>query len=114
MRGFFEPAHPGNGPAGNGAAEIDGRPNYGGDARRGGQAAGAAAPPGESRPGASRPEESRPSAAAAKLDQIKDLYLTAEAIGEDALTRHFQQVSERQRQLIREYFNEVASGSSDS
>jgi hypothetical protein len=44
----------------------------------------------------------------AKLDQIKDLYLTAEAIGEDALTTHFDQVSERQRQLIREYFDQVA------
>ncbi len=45
----------------------------------------------------------------AKLDQIKDLYLTAEAIGEDALTKHFEQVSERQRQLIREYFDQVAA-----
>jgi hypothetical protein len=57
---------------------------------------------------------SRPATpAAAKLDQIKDLYLTAEAIGEDALAKHFQQVSERQRQLIREYFDQVVSGSSD-
>jgi hypothetical protein len=45
----------------------------------------------------------------AKLDQIKDLYLTAEAIGEDALTKHFHQVSERQRQLIKEYFDQVAA-----
>jgi nicotinate-nucleotide--dimethylbenzimidazole phosphoribosyltransferase len=44
-----------------------------------------------------------------KLDQIKDLYLTAEAIGEDALAMHFQQVSDRQRQLIKEYFDEVAT-----
>jgi hypothetical protein len=44
-----------------------------------------------------------------KLDQIKDLYLTAEAIGEDALNRHFQQVSDRQRQLIKEYFDQVAT-----
>jgi hypothetical protein len=43
-----------------------------------------------------------------KMDQIKDLYLTAEAIGEDALGQHFLQVSERQRQLIREYFDHVA------
>jgi hypothetical protein len=43
-------------------------------------------------------------AAAAKLDQIKDLYLTAEAIGEDALDKHFDQVSHRQRELIREFF----------
>jgi hypothetical protein len=39
-----------------------------------------------------------------KLDQIKDLYLTAEAIGEDALVRHFDALSQRQRALIREYF----------
>lgn len=45
-----------------------------------------------------------PEAAAAKLDQIKDLYLTAEAIGDDALVKHFEQVSERQRDLIREFF----------
>jgi hypothetical protein len=46
----------------------------------------------------------RPEAAAAKLDQIKDLYLTAEAIGEDALGKHFDQVSQRQRDLIRDFF----------
>jgi hypothetical protein len=44
---------------------------------------------------ASRPL--RPAPAQAKLDQIKDLYLTAEAIGEDALVRHFEEVSSRQR-----------------
>jgi hypothetical protein len=50
---------------------------------------------------------------AAKMDQIKDLYLTAEAIGEDALDKHFQQVSERQRQLIREYFDQVVGGQAE-
>jgi hypothetical protein len=50
------------------------------------------------------PPRSMPEAAAAKLDQIKDLYLTAEAIGEDALDKHFDQVSQRQRELIREFF----------
>ena len=50
---------------------------------------------------------------AAKMDQIKDLYLTAEAIGEDALDQHFQLVSERQRQLIREYFDEPVTGNAD-
>ena len=49
----------------------------------------------------------------AKLEQIKDLYLTAEAIGEDALERHFQQVSERQRQLIKEYFTQVVGGGAE-
>ena len=42
----------------------------------------------------------------AKMDQIKELYLTAEAIGEDALVRHFDEVSQRQRDLIREYFKQ--------
>ena len=51
-----------------------------------------------------------PPAAAAKLDQIKDLYLTAEAIGEDALDKHFDQVSQRQRQLIREFFERSGPG----
>jgi hypothetical protein len=51
-----------------------------------------------------------PDAATAKLDQIKDLYLTAEAIGEDALDRHFDQVSQRQRELIREFFERSGPG----
>ena len=61
-----------------------------------------AAPPPPSAP----PAPARPmaDAAAAKLDQLKDLYLTAEAIGEDALDKHFDQVSQRQRELIREFF----------
>jgi hypothetical protein len=60
---------------------------------------------------ASSPPEPAPVAkvGAAKLDQIKDLYLTAEAIGDEALERHFQQVSDRQRQLIREYFDQTAA-----
>ncbi len=60
------------------------------------------------------PDPSLPDATgAAKLDQIKDLYLTAEAIGEEALTKHFQQVSDRQRQLIREYFDQVTAQNGD-
>jgi hypothetical protein len=51
-----------------------------------------------------------PPEAEAKLDQIKDLYLTAEAIGEDALDKHFDQVSQRQRELIREFFLRSESG----
>jgi hypothetical protein len=49
----------------------------------------------------------------AKMDQIKDLYLTAEAIGEDALDQNFDLVSDRQRQLIREYFNQVGAIQAD-
>jgi hypothetical protein len=40
------------------------------------------------------------------LGQIKDLYLTAEAIGAENLDKHFQQLLERQRQLISDYFKE--------
>jgi hypothetical protein len=36
--------------------------------------------------------------------------VTAEAIGEDALGKHFDELSERQRQLIREYFNQAGVG----
>jgi hypothetical protein len=43
-------------------------------------------------------------AAVAKLDQLKDLYFAAEAIGEDRLDQHFDQVSQRQRELIKEFF----------
>jgi len=50
------------------------------------------------------PPRSMAEAAVTKLDQIKDLYLTAEAIGDDALDKHFDQVSQRQHELIREFF----------
>jgi hypothetical protein len=59
-----------------------------------------------------QPESDEPPVIA-KMDQIKDLYITAEAIGEDALDQHFQQVSDRQRQLIREYFEQVAANGAD-
>ena len=46
-----------------------------------------------------------------KIEQIKDLYLTAEAIGEDALGQHFDQLRQRQRSLIREFFEKAGLGS---
>jgi len=51
--------------------------------------------------------------ASSTMDQIKDLYLTAEAIGEDALDKHFNQVSDRQRKLIREYFDQAVPSRAD-
>jgi hypothetical protein len=48
------------------------------------------------------------------MDQLKDLYLTAEAIGEDALDENFHLVSDRQRQLIREYFDLAIPGEGDT
>jgi len=53
-----------------------------------------------------------PAETQAKLEQIKDLYMTAEAIGEDALVKHFDQLSQRQRSLIREFFEQSGLGSS--
>lgn len=47
-----------------------------------------------------------PQPAEAKLEQIKDLYLTAEAIGDASLEKHFEQVSQRQRDLIRDFFDQ--------
>ncbi len=49
-----------------------------------------------------------------KLEQIKDLYLTAEAIGEEALVKHFDQLSQQQRSLIREFFEQAGLGSSST
>jgi hypothetical protein len=45
-----------------------------------------------------------------KLEQIKDLYLTAQAIGEDALVQHFDELSQMQRSLIREFFEKAGLG----
>ncbi len=61
-------------------------------------------------PGAAEPGDGLPPAAAAKLDQIKDLLITAEAIGEHNLDQHFEQVSQRQRELIREFFDQAKPG----
>jgi hypothetical protein len=41
---------------------------------------------------------------AVPLERIKDLYVTAEAIGERRLDKHFDQLLARQRQLISDYF----------
>ena len=80
-RGFFEPAKPENRPA---------------------SAAGSVEPPSAAYDQPT--ERPMPKAAEAKLEQLKDLYLTAEAIGERALDKHFDQLSHRQRELIREFF----------
>ena len=68
----------------------------------------AAADPG-SQPPAARPgqdAEAMDRTASARLDQVKDPYLTAGANGEDALVRRFDEGSQRQRDLIREYFKQ--------
>jgi hypothetical protein len=43
---------------------------------------------------------------ARKLEQIKDLYLTAEAIGAANVDKHFDQLLAQQRELISEYFKQ--------
>ena len=67
-------------------------------------------------------EDDRPAdtaqAHAQKLEQIKDLYLTAEAIGEVNVDKHFDQLLAQQRELISEYFKQSSvarpvSGSAD-
>jgi hypothetical protein len=47
---------------------------------------------------------------ARKLEQIKDLYLTAEAIGEANVDKHFDQLLAQQRELIGEYFKQSSAG----
>ena len=46
---------------------------------------------------------------ARKLEQIKDLYLTAEAIGEANVDKHFDQLLAQQRELIGEYFKQSSA-----
>jgi hypothetical protein len=48
-------------------------------------------------------------AQARKLEQIKDLYLTAEAIGEANVDKHFDQLLTQQRELISEYFKQSSA-----
>jgi len=62
------------------------------------------------------PEHAEPPSAdtQAKLEQLKDLYLTAEAIGEDALVKHFEELSQMQRSLIREFFEKAGLGPSSN
>jgi hypothetical protein len=43
---------------------------------------------------------------AQRLDQIKDFYLTAEAIGERNVDKHFDELLAQQRELISEYFQQ--------
>ena len=65
-----------------------------------------AAGPGQA-PGA--PADGPPDTAyarARKLEQIKDFYLTAEAIGEANVDKHFDQLLAQQRELIGEYFKQ--------
>ena len=75
--------------------------------------AGPPATPGAARPdqapdgaGPDDPREEAVHDRARKLEQIKDLYLTAEAIGESNVDKHFDQLLAQQRELISEYFRQ--------
>jgi hypothetical protein len=75
---------------------------------------GAAPPDDLSQPVDGSTGQLNPGAASAELEQIKDLYLTAEAIGEEALDKHFEQVSQRQRELIKEFFDRSSPADGDA
>jgi hypothetical protein len=51
---------------------------------------------------------------AQKLEQIKDFYLTAEAIGEQNVDKHFDQLLAQQRELISQYFKDSAANRSEA
>jgi len=67
-----------------------------------------ARPPEPGAVGEEGPEEPE-YAQARKLEQIKDLYLTAEAIGEENVDKHFDLLLAQQRELISEYFRQSAA-----
>jgi hypothetical protein len=72
-----------------------------------------AGPAGTEQPaGPAREQGSEPpdQARARKLEQLKDLYLTAEAIGEQNVDKHFDQLLAQQRELISDYFKQPAAG----
>ena len=59
-----------------------------------------AEPAGPDRPADPEPAQER------KLEQIKDLYLTAQAIGEENVDKHFDHLLAQQRELISDYFRQ--------
>jgi hypothetical protein len=88
-RGPFEPLHSSSGTAsGPGAAATETEP--------------AGTGPGQA------PFDDTAQARARNLEQLKELYLTAEAIGEENVDKHFDHLLARQRELISEYFRQSA------
>jgi hypothetical protein len=90
-RGPFEPLLPSSEPAGAVGRQPAAEPEQGSPAGAG-----------NDRPEA--PEQAQ----ARKLEQLKDLYLTAEAIGEQNVDKHFDQLLNQQRELISDYFRQSA------
>ena len=96
-RGPFEPLVSSGAPAGPGAAPT-------GTAQAGTAQAGT----GPAGTGPTSPDDTA-QARARPLEQLRDLYLTAEAIGEQNVDKHFDQILARQRELISEYFRQSAA-----
>ena len=68
--------------------------------------------PADADPRADAPEDPE-RVQARRLEQIKDFYLTAEAIGEENLDKHFDQLLAHQRELISEYFRQSPAAKLD-
>ena len=94
-RGPFEPLLPSSGAPSRAARQQASGPD-------------AMTPPEPDEAGVEGPEEPG-YAQARKLEQIKDLYLTAEAIGEANVDKHFDQLLAQQRELITEFFRQSAA-----
>jgi hypothetical protein len=88
-RGPFEPLLPSSAPAGAVGQQPAAEPDQ-------------ESPAGAGNDRAEAPEQAR----ARKLEQLKDLYLTAEAIGEQNVDKHFDQLLNQQRELISDYFRQ--------
>jgi hypothetical protein len=91
-RGPFEPLLPSGTPSGAVGRQPSAEPEQG-------------SPGG----GGNDPQEAPEQARARKLEQLKDLYLTAEAIGEQNVDKHFDQLLAQQRELISDYFGQSAA-----
>jgi hypothetical protein len=91
-RGPFEPLLPSSTPAGAVGQQPSAEPEQ-------------RSPGGTGSDRQEAPEQAR----ARKLEQLKDLYLTAEAIGEQNVDKHFDQLLAQQRELISDYFGQPAA-----
>ena len=96
-RGPFEPLLPSGAPTGATGQQPSAEPEP-------------ASPGGTDSDRQEPPDQAR----ARKLEQLKDLYLTAEAIGEQNVDKHFDQLLAQQRELISEYFRQSPSGQPDA
>jgi hypothetical protein len=101
-RGPFEPLVSSTGPSPGAAPRQPAQPD----------AMGPAGPEADQPPAAAGHDQDlneTPDARARKLDRIKDFYLTAEAIGEQNVDKHFDELLARQRELISDYFRRSAA-----